>query len=144
MNAFEDAVRRGHILVGEVLAQAPRVQLAGTGRMLQQSLDLGTEQELRRRLPVIQRLLAQAIARQEQRLAARIPNRRGEHAVKLFDALRPRLLIEVQEGLDVAVRAETVASLLQAPAQILVIIDLAIADEPERAILVRHGLPPSA
>ena len=112
--------------------------------MLQQGFDLGTEQELRRRLPVIQRLLAQAIARQEQRLATRIPNCCGEHAIGLFDALRPGLLIEVQKGFDVAVRAEMVAPLLQAPAQILVVVDLPVADEPERAILVRHGLSPSA
>ena len=54
VDAFEDAVRRGHILVGEVLAQAPRLQLARAGGMLQQGLDLGTKQELRRRFPVIQ------------------------------------------------------------------------------------------
>src|ERR1039458_6951595 len=111
--------------------------------MLQQGFDLGAEHELRWRGPVIQGLLAQTIAREEQRLAARIPNRRGEHAIELVDALKPRLLIEVQEGLDVAVCAEAVASLLQVPTQILVVIDLPVAHEPKRTVLVRHRLPPS-
>src|SRR6185369_1357760 len=47
---------------------------------------------------------------------------------------------QVEQHLGVGARAEAVALLLQLEAQLLEVVDLAVEDDPQRAILAAHGL----
>ena len=89
---------------------------------------------------VVDRLLAEAIAREEQPLAPRVPDGEREHPV---DALRKRfapLLVPVDEHLGVAVAAEHVSVRNQLGAQMQVVVDLAVEGDPDGPVLVRHRL----
>ena len=57
--------------------------------MLEQRLDLGTEQDDRPDLGVVQRLDAVAVTGEEQLAALAVPDREAEHAVEALDAGLP-------------------------------------------------------
>jgi hypothetical protein len=94
------------------------------------------------RLGVVERLLAEAVAREVQFAAPRVPDRVVEHPVEPLDAPRPLLLVEVDDRLGVGVRAVDVALGLELGAQVGVVVDLAAEGEPDGAVLVRHRLVP--
>ena len=57
-----------------------------------------------------------------------------------MDAVVAVLLVQVHEDLGVRARLEAVAEVFQAPAQRLVVVDLAVEDGHERAVLVGDRL----
>ena len=80
---------------------------------------------------VEQRLLAGAVAREEQRLGAVVPDREGEHPVELLDRFDAVLEVEREDALDVRMRAERVV--LVTRADLGRVVDLAVALEPHLA-----------
>ena len=55
---------------------------------------------------VVERLDAEAIARQEARALALVPDREGEHAAQPLDERRPFGFIQAQDHFGVAVRSK--------------------------------------
>ncbi len=89
---------------------------------------------------VVQRLDAHPVASQEQRLGVGIPQREREHAAKALDtALTPRLP-SVHDDFRVAARVELVTEGLQLGNQLLVVVDLAVEDDDDGAVLVVERL----
>ena len=77
----------------------------------------------------MERLLAGAVTREEERASPRVVERDREHAVQsLEDALAP-LLVAAQDHLGVGRRPEGAAARLQFIAQLDVVVDLAVEDE---------------
>ena len=102
--------------------------------------DLRAEDESLGQQRVEQRLDAEPVAGEHELPPARVPDGEGEHPVEAGDAGRTLLLVEVQDRLGVGARAVRVALGLELGAQRLVVVDLAVVGDPDRAVLVGHGL----
>ena len=61
-------------------------------------------------MEVEERLLARAVARDEERVPPCVPDGEGKHAAKALDAIRAELLVRVDDGLRVRVRVETMSA----------------------------------
>ena len=85
------------------------VQLAADFGQLQNRLQLGRERDAPVDLRVVERLDAQAVAREQKLAAPRIPDREREHAAQVIDAPRSVVLVQVHDGFGVARRAQRVA-----------------------------------
>ena len=105
-----------------------------------QRAQLGGELEPARDDAVEQRLDPEAIAGEDEAAASGIPDRDREHAAQALRESRPVLLVEMDEHLGVAVGAEAVALRLQLGAELPVVVELAVLDDDDAAVLVRDRL----
>src|SRR5512136_1441938 len=103
-------------------------------------LDFRSEQQTLRRQLVVQRLDAQAVARDEERSCVAIPDGKGEHAAQMLHTVRAVLLEKVNDGLGIAMRAVAVAARDELLAQGKMVINFAVEYDPERAVFVRNRL----
>ncbi len=109
-----------------------------------QGLELGREREATVRQPrVVERLLAEAVARDEKCLAIAVPESEHVHAREALDALLTPLLPCVHDDLGVRVRAEAVAKGLQLVRQALEVVDLAVERDHDRMVFVAERLRPA-
>ena len=109
--------------------------------MAQDRRDFGGEDE--RILPygVEQRLLAEAVARQEELARLAVEDREGEHPVQPVDESPAPFLEAVDENFGVRMIAEEdMAAALQFGAKGAVVVDHSVENDPHRGILVPHGL----
>ena len=74
------------------------------------------------------------------RRAPLIGDREREHAVEALDAGVAVLLVGVDDGFGVGLGAERWPRASQVAAQLAVVVDLAVEDDPDRAVLVGHRL----
>src|SRR5580700_6914542 len=88
----------------------------------------------------MQRLDAEAVARQEQPSFLDIPDGKGPHAVEAQLALRTPLRIGGEDDLAVGVGDETMAETTQFLAQLNVVVDLAVIGQPVTPFGVGHRL----
>src|SRR5205085_4831690 len=116
----------------QVVMERVPVDRARDPRMPQQRLDLRREHELPAALPVIERLLAEPVARDEEPAPARVPDGEREHAGERLDAALAVLLEEMHDRLGVAPRPESMAARFEPGAELAVVVDLPVEDEPER------------
>ena len=92
---------------------------------------------------VVQRLDAEAVARQEERAGAGVPDRAGEHATQPFHDLGPQLFVQVHDRFGVAMSADHVPARDQSRPQLAVVVDLAVEYDRVRAVFGGHRLPPA-
>ena len=85
-------MRRGHVLVAEVLRDRGEVRACLEAGIREKRLRLGGERDAVSVEPVVERLLAQAIARDEEAPFLRVPDREREHAAQLLEARGDRTL----------------------------------------------------
>ena len=141
-DAVDDAVRRGRAPEREEAADRAPVEVALDVDRLQQRLQLRREEELAAGLGIVERLDAQPVASHQQRPAARIPEGEGEHAAQLLHAVGLVLLVEVDDRLRVRRGVEGMPTRLELAAELPEVVDLAVEDDPHRAVLVPDGLAP--
>src|SRR3981081_125499 len=89
---------------------------------------------------VVQRLLAQPIARQEQFAVRFVVNGEGEHAAQLLNAVGSHLLIEVNNNFGIRLRVEAMTAALEFSAEFGKIIDFPVVDNPRTPVFVKHRL----
>ena len=134
----------GHVLEQQVRRQRVARDRAVEERQLLEGPQLAREREEPVTLGDVERLLAEVVARQHQRLLAGIPRGEREHAVELSHAIEVGLLEQVAEHLGVALRAERVPLGLELRAQGMVVVDLPVEHHLHRTVLVgaavRHGI----
>ena len=133
-DSLEHRVRSGHVAERLVQVGGFGVQPAELVRIDQQRLDLRGEPQLPVDGRPEERLLARAVAREDQRLAAIVPDGEPEHALEPSDRVPPVPLVEGNDVLDVPVRAERIAPSRRLRAQLARVVDLAVADHPDRAV----------
>jgi hypothetical protein len=141
LHAPVDGVGGRHVLQRQVGVQRRQRQVGGRALVGHQRPQLGREDESVRTLGVEQRLLAESVARQQQRVVPRVPYRQREHPPEQLGYARPDLLVEVRHHLGVAAAAEPVALGQQVGAELGVVVDLAVDDDRDAAVLVGHRLP---
>src|SRR5262245_59264569 len=108
--------------------------------MTEERLGLRREQEEMAPVPVVERLLAQPIAREEQLAPRGVPDGEGEHASQSLDTgLAPRD-VRLQDHFGVAPRAEDAPLRLERRAELAKVVDLAVEDDPVAPGRIAHGL----
>ena len=139
LDALVAGERRGHVTEGQVVVEGLEVRLAiDVGG--HQRLQLRREQQLVRIGTEVQRLDAQPVTPDDQAAPPRIPEGEGEHASQVGREVELVVLVQVENDLDVAARPEAVSAVLQRRRELTVVVDLAVADEPQRLVLVGDRL----
>ncbi|MCX5682226.1 MAG: hypothetical protein NT049_00875 [Planctomycetota bacterium] len=108
--------------------------------VLQDRLDFRSENQPSARVPIVQRLDAEAVAGQEEPPPRGVVDRKGEHAVEAVEALLAPLLVGMEDDLGVGPGAKRVAEMPQFLGQLDVIVNLAVEDDVERPVFVGHRL----
>src|SRR5256712_11551797 len=120
----------GAIAVHQVVRQRLVVRHGGERRKREQRLDLGREQEVSRRLGVVKGLDAEPVARTEQPATVAIPDRECEHPLDARETVLTPAQIRVEQYLGVGTCRERRASPLELGAELAVIVDLSVEDDP--------------
>src|SRR5689334_22039838 len=89
----------------EIRRERGPVRVARDASAREQRLRLGREDERAVATRVVERLLTEAVAREDEATARPVPDGDGEHALERIDEVRPSLLVEVRDDLGVAARA---------------------------------------
>src|SRR5207237_1181787 len=103
-------------------------------RVDEQRLYLGGEPQLARYLGPEQRLFTGPVARQHEAAARVVPHGEPEHPLEPCHGVGPEPLIQRHDRLDVARRTERIPRTLAFLAQRRRVVDLAVADHPDRVV----------
>ena len=125
------------------MADAVPIQASPHFWQLKDRFELGSEREPAFDRGIVERLDAQTIPGQEKLAASLVPEREGKHAAKAIDRARAELLIEMNNRFGVALSAERVSPPFELPAQIAVVVDFSVKDDPDGAVLVGDRLLPT-
>ena len=139
-DAAVEGARRRHVAVGEEERQRRRVALVRDVGVREERLHLGGEREEPRPVVVEERLLAR---RGRARAAAAAPSRPRARTRTCRRAPAPRRRPSPRRGAGSPRRrpgSGSGAASRASRAQLAEVVDLAVEDEPERAVLVRHRL----
>src|SRR5262249_6881002 len=138
--AAEERARPGNVAVRQVVPDGAQVGGRLDARDEQQRLDLGREVQVFAALMEEQRLLAEAVAREDHASLSRVPDREREHAAQAMDDLLAPLLIGAQQDLGVRIEREAVAEPDQLAPQLAEVVDLAVEGQREPCGVVAHRL----
>jgi hypothetical protein len=126
--------------VDQVIRHRVRIDLDVEVGMTEERLDLRRQGEQVVGVIVEQRLLAGTIARESQPGGPVVPDRNREHAVQVGDAVGAFLLVQVDNRFRITSRSKTVTALHELLPQFAEVVDLAVEDDTDVAVLVRHRL----
>ena len=140
VDAGEHRQRRRHVAGAQIEIERLVVQLAGHARVAEQRLDLGPEDEALPPEVVVERLLSQPVAGDEEPLPARVPDGEREHSRQPLRQRVAPLLVSMDQHFGVAARPEDVPFRDQLLAQRQVVVDLAVEGDGDGAVLVVHRL----
>lgn len=114
-------------------------------RVVQEALDLGTKEHARSAVArighgiVVERLDAKDIAGAKKLVLLLVPDDEGVHTAQAIEYRLAPLLVAVQEALGVGAAVELVALGLELGAKLLEVVDLAVEDDNDAAVLIGHG-----
>jgi hypothetical protein len=139
-NAVDQRRRARDVAEREVGVERVEIepQRAPDGR--EQRGELGGEPEPVAVQRVEERLLAEAVAGEQETPALLVQDREGEHPVERVHQVRAKVLVQMDQDLGVAAAGEPVTAAAQALLEDGVVVDLAVEDRPDRGVLVRHRL----
>ena len=89
---------------------------------------------------VEERLHAEAVAYGDELARAAVPDHERVLAAQPMHALRAEILVQVQRDLTIRARAQPVAAALEIALHALVVVELAVRDDPGGLVLVRDRL----
>ena len=136
----DNAPRARHELEREVVVERVEVDTPPQLGIDQQGLQLRCKCQLLVAGGVVQRLDADSIAREDDDLPREVEHGEGEHPVQMLDAAFTPLLIGPQEDFGVRSGAEPIPEIGQLPAQLRMVVDLAVEDDPRGGIVIGQRL----
>src|SRR5882724_161510 len=140
MHALEDRLLADDVAVGEILVKRPEIDGALDAPERQQGLDLRGEQDALS-VPIIEeRLLAEAVAHEDQTGRRAVPERAREHPVEPAERLEPFADVEREEHFRVRPGAKHVAPLLELGLQLGIVVDLPVEADAHLAVRSLHRL----
>ena len=77
-----------------------------------------------------------------RRCEAHVPERDAEHAAQVLDEVHAVLFVQVDDRFGVGLSRQAVALAHEVGADVLIVVDLAVEDDPDAPILVRNRLVP--
>ena len=128
------------IAEGQIFRQDAGIELSSNSGVCQDGFDFGSEQKCFPVVTIIEGFNSKAVSRRKQGLAAAIPYRKGEHPAQIFHAVAAVLFIQVDNRFRVASRAIAVATGFQFGAQLHMVIDFTVEDDPKALVLIRNRL----
>ncbi len=140
LDTFEQGPRRWRRGKRQIQRERVLVQSRLQRRVAEQRLDLRPEQQRAGRRCKVQRLDPDSVARKQQLTPPTVPQRKRKHAAQVVDTVRAVLLVQVDDDLRVSAGPKAVTPGLQSWPMRGVVVDLAVVDEPDRAVLVGHRL----
>ena len=141
MHTAIDRVWIGYIAEGKELLDRLRIEPAIELRAAQQRFQFRSEEQPAvREKTVIERLFAEPVARQEQRLTPLVRQGEGEHPIEAIEARLAPLLPSVNDDLRVAASAKDMSQRRQFGHQLREIVDLAVEDDADRMVFVEERL----
>src|SRR5438128_2453790 len=111
--------------------------------MGQDGLNLRAEEKCLSVPVIVEGFDTETIASRKQTPVSPVPDCEGEHTAQILHAISPVLLIQVDNGFGVALCAIAVTATFEIPPQLLVVVNLAVEDNPGILVFVRNGLMPS-
>ncbi len=108
--------------------------------MLEDRLDLRSENEAAVLVIEIKRLHADAIAHEHELLRARVPQRDRVITFDVVNEVEAAFFVEVQDRFRIGARGVTVSALFESGAKRCVVVDLAVEDEPRLFVAAVHWL----
>src|SRR4051794_40547067 len=105
VDAFGDGHRAGQVAEDEEGVDGSRGWLEATERSFDRR-QLRPEDQLSVSMGIEERLLAEAVTREQEPAAAAVPDREREHAFQGVDQVWTEVLVEVNERFRVAARAQ--------------------------------------
>ena len=88
----------------------------------------------------VERFHPGAIAREHESFTISVPNGDGEIALDLINEIKPTFFVEMKNCFGICLRKILMAALLQACAQLSVVINLAIENQPDSIGAAAHRL----
>ena len=140
LHALEDRPRPRHEATGQVVVECHRVDLGLHQARCDEGPDLGGHGRPPSVGPPVDGLDPEGIARGDEAVLARVPQREAVHPVHVVEELEPGLLVAVDERLAVRAGREAVAGLLQALSEVQVVVDLAVCHQRDLAVLGEQRL----
>src|SRR5258708_12228264 len=110
MNSGERGNGIGHVSVIKILEQALGVDFGEFGGDGKDRFDFGSEVEISLVERIVKRLLAQAVAGQDQFAFGLVVDGEGEHATQFLDAVGSHFFVEMNNDFGVPVGAEAMAA----------------------------------
>src|SRR5439155_19245745 len=138
----EPGRRLGHVAQAEKVVARLAVDRRAEPRQGEDGFDLTGEHPLAVVERVEQGLHAEPVAREVQRPPTRVINRESENAPQPTGHALAVLLVEVHEHFGVRGAAEPMTPALELAPQISMVVDLAVEDDVDTAVLVGHRLVP--
>ncbi len=140
VNASIDRIGRQEVAERQIAFECLERQIATPARHSGKRIELARKVEDAVEDGVEQRLLSQPVAREERRARTLVVDGEGEHAIEPFDDGGTVFLPRVKDGLGVGSRPEAVAFRNQIGAQVVMVVDLAVEDDPARVVFVADRL----
>ena len=140
VDPFEEGLRSGGILEGEVALQCLLVQFLVKMRMVQETLDLRAEHQGAFHPGIIQRFDAKEVTGAEELLLFLVPDDEGKHAPQLVQQLFAVFFIAVEEHFRVGGGLEHMTCLQKVLFDFPIIVDLPVEGEDFATVLVQNGL----
>jgi hypothetical protein len=106
-------------------------------------LDLGGKQELVPVERVMQGLLPEAIARNQQFMLPLIVQSESKHPPQLLHALTAHFLIQMDDDFGIGVGREAMTTAQQLGAQLGEVINFPVEHYPDRMVFIEYGLMPA-
>ena len=142
-NAPVDGIGAWDVAQAQIGRQGVAIEFAPPARMGGQGLEFGAEQEATAVVAVVEGFFAESVAGQRQATLGPVPEREGEHAVEFAQGRRDAMPTDPGEqhlGVGVAAPGRRV---VQAVAQGLVVVDLAVEGEDVTPARGQHWLMPA-
>src|SRR5262249_34409866 len=139
-DAAQNGQRRRHGHEREVVKDRFRIDRVVDVVETPQRLQLRRETDFRSDARVVQRLLAEAVARENEDAGIAIPERECEHAVYECEPVDPVTCKMVQQHLSVTVRFEDNDFAAEIPSKVLEVIDFAVEYDSKTPVRRGHRL----
>jgi hypothetical protein len=141
LDAPDAEVLARNVLEREIGVESGGIELAAEARDLEQRPELGGEGEApAAKHHVVERLLADAVACEDEPLAHPVPDGDREHASERRREVGPALLVDVGNHRGVAGPRHVVAAGGQVAPKVVEVVELAVEHGDDVLRLVRHGL----
>src|SRR5438093_6502466 len=108
--------------------------------MREHRLDLRSKDQRSVDVGIDERLLAEAVPREDEPTLLLVPQSDREHAAEPIDEVQTPLVVRVREDLGVAARPEDMAGPLELLTELLEVIDLPVLDGEDVTPPIRHRL----
>src|SRR5258708_8518674 len=140
MNSGERGNGSGEGCVIKNLEQGLGVDFGEVGGDGKDRFNFGSEVEISLVERIVKRLLAQAVAGQDQFAFGLVVDGEGEHATQFLDAVGSHFFVEMNNDFGVAVGAEAMATAFELGANVEEVVDLAVVNDPGAAVFIEDWL----